>query len=99
MATPFSEQAQHIGGVLVFVQRNGLQIQGEGCGDEIRIVSIQTVEQSDHGIPVKAEDSRGADAVAVNTIVHEGGQGELIVVTTGLGEFVEGVEDDFGVGG
>ena len=63
------------------------------------MVDGKAVEQPLHGLSAQAENLCGADASALDGVVHQRGEGELVISLAGLSEFIEGVEDDEGIRG
>lgn len=85
-------------GLAVLLEGSALQIQVEGSVNQLRIVDGQSFQHALHGVSIQAENAGGADALADFIVVHQVGEAEIVVAVAFVGELVEGIEDDAGVG-
>ena len=90
------EQAQDVLRRLLRLEGDRVQTEGEAGADEVGVIRRQAVQELLHIAAADAEDFGGADAIAVDVVVQQAGERELIVAAAGLCEFIEGVEDDAG---
>ena len=58
----------------------------------------ESIQNANHSVTIQTEDASRADTIALDAVIEEGLQGELVVVATVLSEFVKTIEDYFGVG-
>ena len=75
------------------MERDIIQIQGKRCSDIVGIIDCQTVQNSFHCFTVQAKNFSGADAIALNIMVKETAQCELVVIVACFCEFIQCVQN------